>query len=477
MGLVLHLLRVGHDRLQHGDHAGAAGVLLVLGEARRAVARVGVVARRRDVRGSGLGSLLDHGIDLAHAVVRLAQDDLRQPVVGHRLLIVGVLCLADLRSPLHLLLHVRHRGRSGVDVRRELVDGLLQVRDLGLQAGLLVVGLLRRTVVLVELIDAPIAMRNLVLLLLAELGHHLVDLLLDLGEGVEAGPRREKRQCRRAGQRRAALQGSGRAAQALLLFRRLNGHSLEEGDAVDGGIEVVEGRVGVEDGDGVLHGGDLGRAVLDALRELLVAHRALLLEVGEEGAVDLQLRLRVLELLEGLGVLLLQRRDLLVQLRDQLPARLDLFRLRRLQRLVVLSGLLLLGLGLGEVLLKVLLHLLQHAEDLPALRGVALVAGDGQEGPRALRLPQKAPQHRRVRHGAGAQAALAELDDLRRLELPRRLLHEARLRVVLLQHGDCLVAGLDRLDEVDLVGMERLVLLHPQRARLLQRGLVAIHLV
>mmetsp|Transcript_85124 Transcript_85124/g.238410 ORF Transcript_85124/g.238410 Transcript_85124/m.238410 type:complete len:478 (-) Transcript_85124:175-1608(-) len=477
MGLVLHLLRVGHDRLQHGDHAGAAGVLLVLGEARRAVARVGGVARGLDVGRAGLRLLLEHRVHLGHAVVRLLKDHLREALVRHGLLEVRVLALAVLRSPLHLLLHLRHGRGGGVDLLAEGVDGLLEVVDLGHEAVLHVVGLRRGAVVLVELLDAPVAVAHLVLLLLAQLDHHLVDLLLDLGEGVEAGPRREKRQCRRAGQRRAALQGSGRAAQALLLFRRLNGHSLEEGDAVDGGIEVVEGRVGVEDGDGVLHGGDLGRAVLDALRELLVAHRALLLEVGEEGAVDLQLRLRVLELLEGLGVLLLQRRDLLVQLRDQLPARLDLFRLRRLQRLVVLSGLLLLGLGLGEVLLKVLLHLLQHAEDLPALRGVALVAGDGQEGPRALRLPQKAPQHRRVRHGAGAQAALAELDDLRRLELPRRLLHEARLRVVLLQHGDCLVAGLDRLDEVDLVGMERLVLLHPQRARLLQRGLVAIHLV
>mmetsp|Transcript_46901 Transcript_46901/g.150748 ORF Transcript_46901/g.150748 Transcript_46901/m.150748 type:complete len:443 (-) Transcript_46901:341-1669(-) len=415
--------------------------------------------------------LLDHGVDLLHAGEGLLEDHLRHALVGHGLRVVRILGLPVLARPLHLLLHLRDGGRRGLNLLVEVVDGLFEVGDLGLQAGLHVVGLLGRAVVFVELVDAPVAVLDLVLLLPLQLNDHLVNLLLDLREGIQLRPGGQQRQFGGAGRRSGLDQDGGRLVEALLHGCR--GDGLQE--RVDGLVEVREGLVFVQDFDGVLDGNDLLKPVLDALVELSVAGRALLLQVGEEGPVEVELGLRVLELLESLRVFLLEFGDILVELRLQGPAGHDLRLLGALEGGVVLAGLLVLGLCLGDVLLEVLLHLLQHAEDLAALRRVALEARDLQEGRRGvLGLQQEGPE---CEHVGRLDRMSAQLHHLRRLELLGDGPDLREAGVVLAQDGDGLVASLDGLDEVDLLRVELLVLLHAEGARLLQRRLILVDLV
>mmetsp|Transcript_95731 Transcript_95731/g.252995 ORF Transcript_95731/g.252995 Transcript_95731/m.252995 type:complete len:422 (-) Transcript_95731:69-1334(-) len=316
-------------------------------------------------------------------------------------------------------------------------------------------------------------MLDLILLLLVKLRYHLVDLLLDLGEGIQLRTGGQEGQLRRTNGRRSADQDGGRAAKTL--FHLAHGGDLHEG--IHGLVEALEGGVVIQDLDGVLHGGDLLQTVLDTLVELLITGGALFLQVREEGPVDVELLLGVLQFLEGLSMLLLELRDLLVEFGHEFPAGTDLILLGGLQLREILRILLLLGLRLGEVLLEVLLHLAQNAKDLPALGRMALIARDGQEGGGTLRLHQEGPEGQHVRGGHGV---VAQLHDLRALQMLRDgadLREAGRGDVVLAQDSECLVAGLDGLDEVHLLGVEDLVVLHAQGAGLLEGGLVSVDLV
>mmetsp|Transcript_56854 Transcript_56854/g.184186 ORF Transcript_56854/g.184186 Transcript_56854/m.184186 type:complete len:417 (+) Transcript_56854:889-2139(+) len=315
-------------------------------------------------------------------------------------------------------------------------------------------------------------MLDLILLLLVKLRYHLVDLLLDLGEGIQLRTGGQEGQLRRTNGRRSADQDGGRAAKTL--FHLAHGGDLHEG--IHGLVEALEGGVVIQDLDGVLHGGDLLQTVLDTLVELLITGGALFLQVREEGPVDVELLLGVLQFLEGLSMLLLELRDLLVEFGHEFPAGTDLILLGGLQLREILRILLLLGLRLGEVLLEVLLHLAEDAKNLAALRRVALEARDLQEGGGALRLQQEGAegQHVRGRHGAGLAG---QIEDLRVLQLLGDLLHLREAGIVLSQDDERLIEGLDRLDEVHLLAVEDLVVLHAQGAGLLEGGLVSVDLV
>jgi len=382
---------------------------------------------------------------------------------------------SDLAGALHLVLGLRHGSRGLGDLLGEVLDGLREVRDLRGQGLLLVVAGLGGAVVLVELVDAPVAVGDLVLHLLAELGDHLVDLLLDHGEGVQLHAGGDQ------GERRGAALARGRLKHrdGVVAHGHLGGAAaghLDEG--VAGLVEGLEGLVVVEDLDGVLDRRDLGHAVLHALVELGGAVGALVREVGEEGLVEAELLLGRLELLEGLGVLLLQVRDHLVELRDHRPAGGDLLLLGRLKRQELLDGLLLLGLVVAEVLREVLLHLREDAGDLAALRRVALHAGDGEEGGGALGLGDVAEEGLERGHLLGAEDDLGHHGGL--LEVHRGLLDlgEARGGVGVLAEGDeGTVAGGDGLLEVHLLGVGLLVLLHAHGLGLLERVVVGVHLI
>mmetsp|Transcript_46903 Transcript_46903/g.150755 ORF Transcript_46903/g.150755 Transcript_46903/m.150755 type:complete len:546 (-) Transcript_46903:7-1644(-) len=417
--------------------------------------------------------LLDHGVDLLHAVQCLLQDHLRKALVADRRLEVHVLCLPVLAGTLHLSLHLPDCGGGRLDLLREVLDGFLQVGDLHLEGFLGLVGLLHGAVVLVQLGDAPVAVPDLIRLLLLHLRDHLVDLQLDLGELVQLQLGGQQRQLRCVGLGRGLQEHILGTLHALL--HGAGGGELHE-LRVHGLVHGVEGGVVVQYFDGVFDRHNLLQAVLHALVELRLAGRAFGLQIAHELLIECELRLGVVELLEGLGVLLLQLRDLLVELSHQLPASGDLVLLGGFQGGVLLRSLLLLGLRIAEVLVEVLLHLLEHAKDLAAGGRVAAVAGDRQERRSlALHLHQEALQRQHL--GRAAAGAAGQLQDLRLQKLLRDGLHLRESGVVLAEHDDGLVACLGGLHEVGRLGVGGLVFLHAQCTRLLQSLLVRVDFV
>mmetsp|Transcript_2207 Transcript_2207/g.5205 ORF Transcript_2207/g.5205 Transcript_2207/m.5205 type:complete len:354 (+) Transcript_2207:517-1578(+) len=347
--------------------------------------------------------LLEKGVDLLHAGQGLLEDHLCHALISDRLLVVRILRLAILRSPLHLLLHLSHSSSGGVNFVGEVSDGLLEVSQLRFQGGLGVVTRLRFALVGGELLDAPIAVGDFVGLLLLELCDHLVDFLFDLRKGIELGASGEECELRSSGGGGCLHQNTSGAAQTVLVQSRFV--QLQEG--IHGLIEVCKGLVVVENLDGVLDGGNLLQAILHSLVELGFGLGAFGLEVCKESLVKIQLGGCVLLFLEGLGMLLLQGCDLLVELGSQLPASCDLVLFGGLEGGEA-SGLVgLLRLELAQVAFEVLLHLLEDAIDLPALRRVALVARDAEEGGAAGGLHQKGSKG----HCAGGTdgAAVAEI--------------------------------------------------------------------
>mmetsp|Transcript_116205 Transcript_116205/g.328778 ORF Transcript_116205/g.328778 Transcript_116205/m.328778 type:complete len:366 (-) Transcript_116205:208-1305(-) len=240
--------------------------------------------------------------------------------------------------------------------------------------------------------------------------------------------------------------------------------------------EDIERLVSVQDADRFLHCRDFLEAALRAGFELLICGGALPLKVGEELLVQGQLRARVAEFLSLLSGLLPEVRHVGVELHHLLLAGRNLVALCCSEGLVVLLRLKLRLLLFAEIALELLLHLLQDAENLAALGPVALEAWDRQEGRSALGVLQEVPQHlhsesaerprraHQIGHPGALQHAGGELDLRER-------------RVVLAEDDDCLLARLHRLDEVHLLAMEGLVLLHPQRRRVLEGLLVRLDLV
>mmetsp|Transcript_123318 Transcript_123318/g.354315 ORF Transcript_123318/g.354315 Transcript_123318/m.354315 type:complete len:384 (-) Transcript_123318:358-1509(-) len=379
----------------------------------------------------GLRVSLYEGIDLLHSVMRFGEDHLRDPVVRHGLLVIGILGLADLGCALHLLLHVRHGISGRLDLLLQILHGLFEVCNLRLQIHFAVVVLLGAAVVLVEFVDAPVTVRHFVLLLLAKLLHHLVDFGLDLRECVKLGPGCQQSQPRLSAQCGTAPQSVRRASQPVLFGRRVPRQNLQE-CRVNCPREIIEGLVLVQDLDCLRNSGNFRHAVFDACVELYVSLRTTLLKMCKESAVQIQLSLSVLEFFERLGMFSFQLRDLHVQRGLQLSARRDLFLLCGLQRRKLVCFCALFGLSLGQVLLEILLHLLKHTIDLPAAWGVTLITRDCQKGIGGIGLRQERPQHRGIGHRTRTPKACAELQNPGAAQPVRCSLQEARLRVIFL---------------------------------------------
>merc|ERR1719498_329797 len=231
-GVGLELLRIRDDLLEHAHHAAGARGLLVLLEARR----------RRRARRLLRRLLLHEGLLRVHGlehVERVRQELLRLALVRDRELEVRVLLLAVLARALELRLHLRNLRLQRRDGLGELVDGRREVGDLRLEL-VDVAGLeLLRALVLVQAVRAEVLVLDLVLLLLEERGHHLVNRGLHLGERVEAHLRGERRELRvriRLRRREEHLRGL-----VALGVRLLAGHLHEVEGLRESVVRVVAG--------------------------------------------------------------------------------------------------------------------------------------------------------------------------------------------------------------------------------------------
>ena len=136
---------------------------------------------------------------------------------------------------------------------------------------LLALGLLGLRLVGVELVDAEVLVLHLVLLLLGELGDHVVDGLLHAGEGIQlhlVGERGKARVVELRGHGGDHSGGRGTAGR-LRLAGGLH--------KVEGLGEEVMGIIAAEDGERLGAGLHLELARLLALLPLAVGHGALLL--------------------------------------------------------------------------------------------------------------------------------------------------------------------------------------------------------
>merc|ERR1719327_837397 len=454
--LRLHDLGIRDDALHHGEDTAGALVLLVSREARRRRRRVGPRLLLR------LRLRLDEAVHFLEAVEGLRQDRLRGALVGDGLLELLVLHLAVLTRALDLHLHLRDLGLLRLDVLGQGVNRRLQVFDVRLEVGLLVLRDHGGLLVLRELLRAVVLVLDVVGELLLEISDHLVDGGDDLGESVEAGARRQREELRAASLLRRRLEHRN-GLLARLLVHVQDGVHLDEAERAR---EEVAGLVRREDGDGLADRGDLGLARLGALLHLRVRHAALLLEVQEELLVRRERVARVREVLLRLRALLIGLRELDGLHVNRLLGGADLGELGRLELVVGVLGGELVLLRLREVRLEGLLHLLEDAEDGAGLRRVRLVAGrllhEGRK--RALLVRRNgALQHARVvvevvaDHGRDGHERL------------RRHLH---LGVVLAEDGDRVLERLDRLHHVLLLRVELLQLLLANRRRLVEGLLV-----
>mmetsp|Transcript_130313 Transcript_130313/g.309214 ORF Transcript_130313/g.309214 Transcript_130313/m.309214 type:complete len:269 (+) Transcript_130313:143-949(+) len=171
-GLGLHCRGVVHQLLQHGHHAEALAVGLVVLEPPRRL--------RLDCAALHEGTLV---VELSQHLQSLLQEGCGLPLLLNHLLELCVLLLTVLARQLQLLLHLRDLALQ----RLHLALGLLQVDGLLLgKQGLLAAGLvLALQLRLTELRDAEVLLLHLVLLLLLQRKDHVIHGLLDVGELVE----------------------------------------------------------------------------------------------------------------------------------------------------------------------------------------------------------------------------------------------------------------------------------------------------
>merc|ERR1719443_611574 len=280
-------------------------------------------------------------VELAEAFLRLLQDLLRRALVRHRLLELLVLLLSVLACLLHLDLRVRDLLLQALFVRRELFLFGIEVIDLLLDVGLVLIPLGVLLVVLVQVRDAVVLVVDLVILLLPQGADHVVDAVAEFAEGVVAHPRREVGNA-------GAVELLARIRQELNRLGPLRGVALrlrvqlQEAEAL---AEEVPSVVIREESNGVRDSCDLLPTHLRPRLPVLVHLCALLLQRREESGVRLkclahvhQTLLRLSILLQGLGRLCLLVEGLLARSLD-----LHLFRT---------------------------LQLLQNSEDLTRGRGV-----------------------------------------------------------------------------------------------------------
>mmetsp|Transcript_81926 Transcript_81926/g.219163 ORF Transcript_81926/g.219163 Transcript_81926/m.219163 type:complete len:647 (-) Transcript_81926:216-2156(-) len=311
-------------------------------------------------------------VELVQAVLRHAQQLQGRVVVRGLLGVVLVLLLAHGGGLLH----------GGV----QLLDGLVQGGDLGLgggdgvlrggDAGGGAVELVLELLALVlGLVDLGLAERHLlivVLLLLLQGSHHLVNQGGHLLESLLLAAQRHHDQVR-AGAVLHGLQGGHHtlghlAAGSLDLQQRRRRQGL---------LEQLQDIIIVQDLDGVGDGKQLISAGLLDLRVVLGLLRAVLLQLGREPGVSLELILGVGLVVLHLDNLHRQCAGLLGLKLDGVRCRLDSLVLRRNQLVEIRYSRLLCGLGFRQILLHSVLHLLQDTHNFPRLGSVSSGAAGG----------------------------------------------------------------------------------------------------
>merc|ERR1719502_461654 len=154
-------------------------------------------------------------------------------------------------------------------------------------------------------------------------------------------------------------------------------------------VKGLERFITVEDFDGITDGVDLCQAIFDTLVIVGIHGCTLLLQALQECCVVCQLLLRVFKLLGFSCKVLLGLCNICINLNNQLLSCCHFILLCSLERLVLFLGLRLSLLGFAQVDFKIFLHLTKDAENLAALRRIALHAWDGQERCGALCIVQE----------------------------------------------------------------------------------------
>mmetsp|Transcript_14463 Transcript_14463/g.21927 ORF Transcript_14463/g.21927 Transcript_14463/m.21927 type:complete len:339 (-) Transcript_14463:879-1895(-) len=264
--LGLHGLRIADDLLDELDDTSAAGVVLV-----------GLEACRR--RGADRLLLLDEGgllvVEVLQELEGRGQQLLRLALVGDRGLELLVLQLAVLAGAFELDLHLGDLALELLDSLSKALDLHGEVFDRGSQVLLLAVLLLRLELVGVELVSAEVLVLDLIILLLQELGDHVIDGFLHASEGIQldlVGKGGKTRVVDLVGDSGEDL-GSGLTSVGAL--------NLQEGWVESPGEQVMR-VIAAEHGQGLRNGLHLQLARLLSLLPLLVRHRALLLEHHQE---------------------------------------------------------------------------------------------------------------------------------------------------------------------------------------------------
>merc|ERR1719420_1097485 len=329
-----------------------------------------------DVRAAGVRLPVHHvgvaalagvepGVVLLQHADGARQDLLRLLRVRQRRLEDRVRRLAGLRLR-------RLRRAVRLEVRRRRLDVVLRVREDRVQVAEVGreradVRLLVPLVLLVRrlLIVAPGDLHLVVLLLLVDEGHGLVDHREHLREGVpRGGVGRDAGQAQGAELARRGAQGlhdrlaAGARAVAVRVVAAHQGLLEEEQRARAagaGGVHAAEGVarvVRVEDRDRLGDRRLLGSAQRHALLVLLLLHRAAVREVRHEGLVLLLEARRGVELLGGRGDLLGVRADELLLRAVRLRHLIELRLLHPHEGVVLVLRLLLRGAGRREVRLE-----------------------------------------------------------------------------------------------------------------------------
>mmetsp|Transcript_91842 Transcript_91842/g.230788 ORF Transcript_91842/g.230788 Transcript_91842/m.230788 type:complete len:517 (+) Transcript_91842:583-2133(+) len=336
--------------------------------------------------------------DRGQPAVGLLQSLDRVPLVNCHLLELLVLLLAIDCRPLQFRL-------QGGDFALERLQLLFQVRRDRLElaeTSLETLGgrglALGVDLILMELVDAEVAMLHLIGLLDLELCHQIVNCLDDLRKRLS--PRHHRDQ----GQLWHLL---GQVLENLFCSwaskadRAVAAHLQEGRRASPCSLLSISSLVRSQDRDGLRDCSNLVRPHLTALLPLVVARHAALLQIDEESLVGGETCLGVLKVVPGGPQIFFRVSQLssLALYRARLLCNLGLLLTLQHGEIACLSRLVLLD--LWKIGLESLLHLLEHAQDLPRLGRIRPEEGCPSGG-------SSAPlQEQRLWHGEEAVEGVA----------------------------------------------------------------------
>mmetsp|Transcript_5100 Transcript_5100/g.11289 ORF Transcript_5100/g.11289 Transcript_5100/m.11289 type:complete len:380 (-) Transcript_5100:584-1723(-) len=328
----------------------------------------------------GRGLVQGWVVELLEAVDSHAQELLCCPIRLHELNIGLVLLLAGLGSVSHLLVKGCNAISQGLDLLGEGGNGLLGLLNGQLQIGESLLQCLHLVLSGVELLFAVRLLLVVLALLLGQDFNKLIDESEDLLEAnllASEGHGDEVQCCPVRLVSHWCLLHQGQCPLSQL--PAAGGH-LDKAWTWEGLLEELQGVVIVEDLDGLCDGQLLLSAHLLNLLPLLVLGVAVLVHVGQELLILGKRLLGVLQIVSHLS-------DLDAKLASALSLCLNggsvsgkLLLLGCLHISLVLLGLLLGGGDVCQVLLHLVLHDLQDANDLTTCWGIATAAALIKEG-------------------------------------------------------------------------------------------------